>query len=77
MKAEEKCQQDAIYPQRVPQIQNSHKCKTNFKSKLFSPLQFPWFYLKFKELDEQDELKVIWPLNTQISLSLCFCTGIF
>lgn len=57
MQAEEKCQQDAMYPQWAPQIQNSHKCKTKLKSKLFSSLQFLWFYLKCKE--EQDEPKVI------------------
>lgn len=75
MQAEEKCQQDAIYSQWAPEIKNSHKCKTKLKSKLFSLLQFPWFYLECKE--EQDEPKDIWPLNTQISLLLCFCIGIF
>lgn len=45
MQIEEKHQQDAIYPQWAPQIQNSHKCKTKLKSKLFSSLQFPRFYL--------------------------------
>lgn len=56
MQAEEKCQQDALYPQWAPQIQKTHKCKAKLESKLFSPLQLPWFYFKCKE---QDEPKVI------------------
>lgn len=53
MQAEEKCQQDVIYRQWIPQIQNSHKCKTKLKVSCFLHSLFVCFYLKHKK--EQDK----------------------